>query len=137
MFWGNYRLIFEERNQADIVTFPFFTANGGMNISGFEKALTNAPGDKVAFVLNFPNNPTGYTPTARDGERIIELLLKLAESGKYDFVFYGHNHKPWIEEIGETFLANPGTLAGLFNKATFAILDTENKKLELKILERV
>lgn len=82
MFWGNYRLIFEGRNQADIVTFPFFTENGGMNISGFEKALTDAPGNKVAFVLNFPNNPTGYTPTVEDGGRIIELLLKLAKGGK-------------------------------------------------------
>lgn len=82
MFWGNYRLIFEGRNQADIVTFPFFTENGGMNISGFEKALADAPGDKIAFVLNFPNNPTGYTPTAGDGEKIIEVLLKLAKNGK-------------------------------------------------------
>ena len=82
MFWGNYRLIFEERNQADIVTFPFFSEDGGMNISGFEKALMDAPGDKVAFVLNFPNNPTGYTPSIEDGTRIIELLLKLAKNGK-------------------------------------------------------
>lgn len=82
MFWGNYRLIFEGRNQADIVTFPFFTENSGMNISGFEKALADAPGDKIAFVLNFPNNPTGYTPTAGDGEKIIEVLLKLAKNGK-------------------------------------------------------
>jgi aspartate/methionine/tyrosine aminotransferase len=82
MFWGNYRLIFEGRNQANIVTFPFFTENGGMNISGFEKALADAPGDKVAFVLNFPNNPTGYTPTALDGTKIIDILSKLAKGGK-------------------------------------------------------
>jgi aspartate/methionine/tyrosine aminotransferase len=82
MFWGNYRLIFEGRNQADIVTFPFFSKDGGMNISAFEKALADAPGDKVAFVLNFPNNPTGYTPSADDGDKIIEMLLKLATGGK-------------------------------------------------------
>ncbi|MEA1910221.1 MAG: aminotransferase class I/II-fold pyridoxal phosphate-dependent enzyme, partial [Spirochaetota bacterium] len=82
MFWGNYRLIFEGRNQAGIITFPFFSENGGMNIEGFEKALTNAPGDKVAFVLNFPNNPTGFTPSVEDGNKIVEMLLKLAKSGK-------------------------------------------------------
>jgi len=82
MFWGNYRLIFEGRNQADIVTFPFFSEDGGMNIEGFEKALTDAPGNKVSFVLNFPNNPTGYTPSVDDGKKIIEMLLKLAENGK-------------------------------------------------------
>ncbi len=82
MFWGNYRLIFEGRNQASIATFPFFSKDGGMNIAAFEKALSNAPGDKVAFILNFPNNPTGYTPTVDDGAKIISLLKKLAETGK-------------------------------------------------------
>ena len=82
MFWGNYRLIFEDRNQANIVTFPFYSREGGMNISGFEKALTDAPGKKVSFVLNFPNNPTGYTPSVKDGKKIIDMLLKLAKSGK-------------------------------------------------------
>lgn len=57
----------------------------------------------------------------------------LAETKKYDHVFYGHNHKPWEETIGNTKLINPGTLAGLFNKSSFAILDTETDKLELII----
>jgi predicted phosphodiesterase len=35
------------------------------------------------------------------------------------------------------YLANPGSLAGIFYKATFAILDTRSKKLELKILEKI
>ncbi len=61
----------------------------------------------------------------------------LAVSGKYDLVFYGHNHKPWEELVGKTRLVNPGTLAGLFQKATFAVYDTENKKLELKLLEKI
>jgi putative phosphoesterase len=62
---------------------------------------------------------------------------ELGVSEKYNFVFYGHNHTPWEEKIGSTIVANPGTLAGLFQKATFAVLDTQNKKLELKILERL
>jgi putative phosphoesterase len=66
-----------------------------------------------------------------------EEAKKLAESGKYDFVFYGHNHTPWLESIGKTVLANPGTLAGMFNKATFAVLDTTTRKLSLKILEKL
>lgn len=62
---------------------------------------------------------------------------KLAVSGKYDYVFYGHNHTPWEEKVGQTILANPGTLAGMFNKATFAVLDTKLRKLSLKILETI
>ena len=59
---------------------------------------------------------------------------ELTKSGKYDLVFYGHNHTPWEESIGNTKLANPGTLAGLFAKPTFAFYDTESDKLELKLL---
>ena len=62
---------------------------------------------------------------------------ELAVSGKYDLVFYGHSHKPWEETIGQTQLINPGTLAGLFYKASFAVYDTDTKKLELKILEQL
>jgi len=62
---------------------------------------------------------------------------KLARSGKYDFVFYGHTHKPWEEKVGNCRMVNPGTLAGLFNKATFAVWDTKTGELELKILEKI
>lgn len=66
-----------------------------------------------------------------------EKAKELAESGKYNMVFYGHSHKPWIEKIGHTVLANPGTLGGMFSKATFSFLDTESNNLELKILESI
>jgi putative phosphoesterase len=88
-----------------------------------------------------------------------EEARQLAETGKYDLVFYGHSHKPWVEQLqikvdqtadkhGEisarqrnlsksVLLVNPGTLAGLFYKATFALYDTKTDKLELKILERL
>lgn len=50
-------------------------------------------------------------------------------------VFCGHTHKPWLEEKDGLITANPGTLGGVFNKASFAVYDSENGKLELKILE--
>lgn len=59
---------------------------------------------------------------------------ELANTGKYDFVFHGHTHKPWEEEIGNCKIINPGTLAGLFTRSTFAILDTKTKKVELIVL---
>jgi len=63
-----------------------------------------------------------------------EVAKKLAESQKYDMVFYGHSHQPWIEQVGKTVLANPGTLAGMFSEATFAVWNTASNKLELKRL---
>lgn len=51
-----------------------------------------------------------------------------------DFIFYGHSHKPWLNHKEQVFLVNPGNIAGVFHQATFATLETKNKKLELKIL---
>jgi len=51
-----------------------------------------------------------------------------------DFIFYGHTHKPWLKKDGPTIIANPGTVSGVFNAATFAVIETKTKKLELKII---
>lgn len=64
-----------------------------------------------------------------------DVAKKMAETKKYDFVFHGHTHQPWEETIGHCKVVNPGTLAGMFNKPTFAVLNTETKNLELKLLE--
>jgi putative phosphoesterase len=61
-----------------------------------------------------------------------EFAKALFESKKYDLVFYGHTHKPWKEEKGKIKLINPGNLAGMFYRATFAIYDTKTDKIELR-----
>lgn len=66
-----------------------------------------------------------------------ETAESLLRAGKHDFIFYGHTHKPWLKKIGKTKLVNPGNLAGIFYKATFAVYDTKTDKLELKILEKL
>jgi len=62
---------------------------------------------------------------------------KMAETNQYDLVFYGHNHKAWEKKVGNCILRNPGTLAGLFAKATFATYDTETGQAKLILLERI
>ena len=59
----------------------------------------------------------------------------IAASGEYDVVFYGHDHKAWEKKVGKTTLRNPGTLAGLFAKPTFATYDTETNKAKLILVE--
>ena len=66
-----------------------------------------------------------------------DIAKKLAQSGKFDLVFYGHTHRPWDENIGNTYMINPGELAGQFYKPTFAVYDNATEKLELKILEKL
>ena len=63
------------------------------------------------------------------------LVERMRKEGNYDIIFYGHTHKPWIEEMGGIKLVNPGTLSAMFQKATFALM--EDDKIELKILEQL
>jgi aspartate/methionine/tyrosine aminotransferase len=83
MFWGNYRLILEHRKEARIVTFPFFTQEGNLNTDGFAATCREAAKDrgKLIILLNFPNNPTGYTPTQREADSLVATLTSLAEEG--------------------------------------------------------
>lgn len=63
------------------------------------------------------------------------FIKKVLEIKKCDVVFYGHTHEPWVEEKDGRITANPGTLGGVFSKASFAVWDGASNKLELKILE--
>jgi len=63
---------------------------------------------------------------------VIELRNSLIDCGKYDVVLYGHTHQLDIRTQENTLVINPGTVHGvLAEKATFAILDTETKKVEV------
>ena len=64
----------------------------------------------------------------------VDLKKILAENNSFDFAFHGHTHKPWLIQQDGVVIANPGTLSEVFSKSSFAILDTETGKLELKIL---
>ncbi len=64
-------------------------------------------------------------------------IKKVLELDKSQLVFYGHTHEPWIAEKDGVTTANPGTLGGVFNKASFAVYDSVSGQLELKILERL
>lgn len=63
------------------------------------------------------------------------IAKKLANSDKYDVVFYGHTHTPWEKKVGNTILINPGEVAGQFGKASFAIFDTKSQKAQLFLLK--
>jgi aspartate/methionine/tyrosine aminotransferase len=81
MHWPNYKLIVEERKSAKGVTFPIFSA-GGYNVAGLEAALRGTKGTKAICILNFPNNPTGYSLTLEEADAIVAALVALAEEGR-------------------------------------------------------
>lgn len=60
-----------------------------------------------------------------------EKAESLARTEKYNFVFYGHTHKPWEAMSGKCKLLNPGTTAGEIYPPTFALWNTDDDKFEL------
>lgn len=78
-FWGNYKLIFENLSYAKIETFNTFFEDR-FDIKSLENKLNESYGKKI-LLLNFPNNPTGYTPTVEEMEKIAEVIKKRAELG--------------------------------------------------------
>ena len=66
-----------------------------------------------------------------------EEAEKLVAENKYDLVVFGHTHQSEIQKINQTQLVNPGTVGGLYNKATFVIYDTDTEKLEIKELDNL
>jgi aspartate/methionine/tyrosine aminotransferase len=76
-YWGNYTLIFSHTYQAKIETFPTFSGNG-FNIAGLKEKLK--PGKQI-LLLNFPNNPTGYTPTDDEMRQIADAIKEAADKG--------------------------------------------------------
>ena len=79
-YWGNYNLVFANAYGGVMDCFTMYEGEG-FNLKGLEEKV-NAPGDKKIVLLNFPNNPTGYTPTEKEMERIADILDKAATKGK-------------------------------------------------------
>jgi len=80
LFWENYSLIFENNYLGKITTFPLFQ-NGGFNHSALEAKMEQSS-SKIILLLNFPNNPTGYTPLDSEIETIVEKIKAQADKGK-------------------------------------------------------
>ncbi|MBW2609606.1 MAG: aminotransferase class I/II-fold pyridoxal phosphate-dependent enzyme [Deltaproteobacteria bacterium] len=81
--WGNYNMIFSVRKGADIIQYPLFDRAGGFDLKGFRECLLAEAEkrDKLIVLLNFPNNPTGYTVNAAEGNEIADILADIARKG--------------------------------------------------------
>jgi len=59
-----------------------------------------------------------------------QIAQRLAESGAYDAVFSGHDHKRSVQALGRTLWANPGEVMGRFGKPSYGLYDTETAAFE-------
>ena len=100
-FWENYELIFGVRCQAQLGLYPFFNAYGNFNVEALRQALATRAGSwKTVLILNFPNNPTGYSVTKNEADQIVGVLREAADDGRnlvvvtddaYFGLFYGED----------------------------------------------
>ncbi len=80
LFWGNYNLTLANAYNAKLVKFNLFK-NGGFDLEAFEEKLNEGGIGKKVVILNFPNNPSGYTPTDTEQSAIVAIVKAAAEKG--------------------------------------------------------
>lgn len=102
--WDNYALVIETRCGAELHQFPLFDGNS-LNISGLEKAVNDEATKygSVRLLLNFPQNPSGYSPTHKEIEKICSIIKNTAEHGAKlliicDDAYFGLNYEPEVEK---------------------------------------
>jgi len=83
MIWGNYNLIFKLRRGARISQHTLFYENGGFNLKAFEQTvrIEAERNGKITVLMNFPQNPSGYSITTAEGDGIAEILTDIARKG--------------------------------------------------------
>ncbi len=80
MFWENYDLIFTNTYGGELNTFNTFK-DKKFDLESFKNKLNEGETGKKIILLNFPNNPTGYTLTEEEAEKIAEIIKHSAEKG--------------------------------------------------------
>lgn len=82
LYWENYDLAVTLATGAKLETFNTFTPAGGFDVAALKAKLDAAPrGGKKIVSLNFPNNPSGYTPTVGEAAELVKVLTDAAAAG--------------------------------------------------------
>ena len=78
--WENYDHVLGQNLGIRIADFPLYD-DSDLNVAGVVSAIQRVwrEQDTAAVLLNFPNNPTGFCPSAAAGRRLAESLERLAE----------------------------------------------------------
>lgn len=124
--WENYQLTFDTRRGAETVYYPLYNSNGTYNSEGLKAAiLAQKDAGKALVVLNFPNNPTGYTPGKAEGEEIAAAIAAGAKAGinvivAADDAYYGLFFENSLQEslFGKLAGLHPRILAIKIDGAT-------------------
>ena len=85
--WGNYDNIIKRLIGAEIESFQFFK-NKCLNLKGLEETIDQVSKnqEKIILLLNFPNNPTGYVPTVKEVNELIDFIRRKRQELACPFV---------------------------------------------------
>ncbi len=85
LMWGNYSMILNVRKGVRLRQYNLFDADGRYNLSAFAESLEQEArqNKKITVLLNFPQNPTGYTLSEEEANAVVRLLVKTAEAGTH------------------------------------------------------
>lgn len=84
MMWGNYTMTFCVRNSGRIVHYNAFDDQLiRFNLDSFEEVIRQQAreNDKIVTVLNFPHNPSGYSLSVSEAQRVADILIDIARQG--------------------------------------------------------
>lgn len=101
--WDNYVLIAEARRNAKFVQFKMLK-DGKFNIEGLKETMQKqAESGSVRILLNFPQNPSGYSPTSGEAKQLVSIVKEIAEKGAKvmvwcDDAYFGLNYEDNIEK---------------------------------------
>lgn len=100
-FWGNYKLTFAQQFGAVLRTFAAFDGDA-FSVENLRNALQEGSPRKRIVLLNFPNNPTGYTPTTEEADAIVHALTESADAGNdivvlLDDAYFGLVYEEGVE----------------------------------------
>ncbi|RJS62398.1 aminotransferase class I/II-fold pyridoxal phosphate-dependent enzyme [Bacillus sp. PK3_68] len=103
MYWDNYNLTFDFRHGSQTVIYPLFSSTDKFYVEAMEEAMLLCGKSKIILMLNFPNNPTGYTPYEEEVRGIIETIIRIANSGVNiivvaDDAYFGQFYEDSIKE---------------------------------------
>ena len=100
--WDNYALIIKARRNAQFLQFPMFSGSG-FNLDAFRAVMNEeSKMGKIRVLLNFPQNPSGYSPTRSEAKEICSIIRGAAEKGAYvmvwcDDAYFGLNYEKDVE----------------------------------------
>ncbi len=127
LYWENYDLIFKNTYGAQFRTFQTFE-NNGFNTKGLKAALTASTSAKKIVMINFPNNPTGYTATISEAQEIINILVAEASAGTNLVVLLDDAYFGLVFESGVATESLFGTLADAHPRILAIKLDGPTKE---------